>query len=80
MLKITSTQQLKELCNDEEATEFFIALDGGMIRSSKSIYYNGETFGILNEIDGTEQELTEAELYTLSNIGDAIEKGALYKY
>ena len=76
---IESVDKLKELAKDR--CECFIALNGGL-RSSKTIDYDDDekTFWILNEIDDTEQELTEKQLYTESMIGEAIDKKALYLY
>lgn len=74
--KIESVEQLKD--ESKNAGDFFILLNYGL-RSSKRIWWNGTHFLILNHIDGTEQKLTESELFTLSNIGVAIEKGACYK-
>ena len=60
----------------------FISLAGGAARSSKTITYcpTDDTFDVFNEIDGTYQELTWDELATLSNIREAMEKGAFYAY
>lgn len=57
---------------------FFLTLNGGL-RSSKFIDWQpkAKKFYILNEIDGSEQNLKEAELFTESNIGEAIKKRAL---
>ena len=75
MEKIISVNELKT----EEVTEYFILLNGGL-RSSKNISFNDDVFTVHNEIDDTFQKLTEAELLTDSNIGDAIALGAFYKY
>jgi len=78
--KVLSVVQLKELCRDEQK-EFFILLNGG-IRSGKSILYNTDDrmFEILNEVDDTEQILSENELFDEgeSNIGEAILAGSFY--
>ncbi len=65
-----------------EPVDCFIALAGGMCRSSKSVCYNSKekVFSVVNEIDDTEDVLTAKELYTNSNIGKAIDKGAFYQY
>lgn len=78
MIQIKTIQQLKEACTDE-SRDFFIQLNGG-IRSSKAIEFHSdaEIFEIFNFIDDTDQLLTEEELFTESNIGKAITKGALY--
>ena len=80
--RVNSLDELKQMCNGV-TKEFFIQLNFG-IRSSKSISYNKDTdtFYILNEIDGTEQELNSQtimdEEYT--NIGKAITLGSFYAY
>uniref|UniRef100_A0A6M3X7T2 Uncharacterized protein n=1 Tax=viral metagenome TaxID=1070528 RepID=A0A6M3X7T2_9ZZZZ len=76
MLKIESVEQLKTEAKD--ADDFFILLKFGL-KSSKRIWWNGKRFLILNQIDNSEQHLTEKELYTESNIGIAIDKGAFFK-
>lgn len=60
----------------------FISLAGGLMRSSKNIFWNGKHYEILNEIDGSTQKLTERQLFNkhYSNIGEALKCGALYKY
>ena len=79
MKLIKSITELKELCTELETVDCFIMLNGGA-RSSKDISYSEGTFYVYNNIDDTEQHLTEKELYTDSNIGEAIDKKALYKY
>jgi hypothetical protein len=76
MNKIKSVEQLKK--ESKGGADFFIALNYGL-RSSKNILFNGKEFEIFNEIDGTSQLLTEKQLFTKSNIGKAIEKGAFFK-
>lgn len=81
MKQIKNIEELKAEC--EESADFFIIL-GGYARSSKRIEWNGQEdrFYIYNEIDDTEQVLSEEQLlnkdYTL--VGEAMRKGALYKY
>lgn len=78
--QVKSTDQLKTILADGETKDFFILLNFGL-RSSKAISYDGSsTFYVLNEIDGTEQELTEQELMNsdITNIGKAINNGAFY--
>lgn len=80
--QVKSTDQLKTILADGETKDFFILLNFGL-RSSKAISYDGSsTFYVLNEIDGTEQELTGQELMSseFTNIGEAINKGAFYLY
>lgn len=77
--KINSLEELKQKALNNNL-ECFLLLNGGF-RSSKVIsYYEDKTFYILNEIDGSEEELTEEELEKLTLIPEAIEKGALYLY
>jgi hypothetical protein len=77
---ITSLEQLKVFCFNKQK-EFFIRLNFG-VKSSKSIIYDSDSkkFEINNEIDSTNQVLTEKELFTKSNIGIAIERNSLYMY
>ena len=77
--KIKSVEDLKSRCYNE-MNDFFIYL--GIGRSSKDIYYDSDLnkFEIHNNIDDTEQLLTEGELFTKSNIGEAITRGNFYKY
>ena len=76
--RIRTIGQLKELA--KKGLECFILLNGGL-RSSKYISYNpdGNKFYVFNYIDDSEQELTESQLLDseYSNIGEAMEKGAL---
>ena len=79
--KINNIETLKEISKD--GVDCFILLNAG-IRSSKHILYDDDDkiFYILNEIDDSEQELTEQQLMDLeyTNIGVAILKGALFEY
>lgn len=78
--QVKSMDQLKTILADGETKDFFIQLHFGL-RSSKAISFDGDnTFYVLNEIDGTEQELTEQELMDsdITNIGKAINNGAFY--
>lgn len=82
MEKITTLKQLKQLASQEDGVDCFIALNGG-IRSSKQIIYTKglrKPWYILNFIDDSTQELREDEIKdpTLTNIYEAIIKGALY--
>jgi len=80
--KITSMEQLKKESKDQWDGEFFILLNGNL-RSSKRIVWEEEEkqFFIINFIDDSEQELTEAQLMDkrYTNIGYAMTKGALFK-
>ena len=83
MTQIKSIKQLKKVCAAEKGADFFILLNYNL-RSSKCIswFEDTKTFFILNEIDGSEQELSEEQLMDkeYTNIGEAIKKGAFYKY
>ena len=80
--QITSVEQLKKEAREEDDAEFFILLRG-YLRSSKRIVWEEDEkrFFIINFIDDTEQELTEAQLMDrdYTNIGFAMTKGALFK-
>jgi len=83
-IKVKSLEHLKQLldANGEDPLDCYILLNGGF-SSSKTLSYDGDkTFFILNEIDDTEQELTEEELFDRNhtNIGYAIENGAFFVY
>ena len=78
--QVKSLEELRGILSDGETREFYIQLNYGL-RSSKAISYDGDdTFYVLNEIDGTEQELTGQELMDgdITNIGKAIENGSFY--
>ncbi len=79
--KIESIDKLKEIAENKVA-DCFISLAGGAMRSSKDITYDPETnlFQVFNLIDESEQLLSEDGLSTRSNIAEAIENGAFYKY
>lgn len=79
--KISSVQQLKKLAK-ENALDCFIALCGGALRSSKNVYWasGDKYFSVINEIDDSEQILSEQELFTQSNIGEAIKNGCFFAY
>ena len=83
--QIQTVQELKEICLLQEGgyVDFFIALSGGSLRSSKQISYNlsNNTFSIINEIDNSYQDdLTEDDLRNETNIIYAIEQKAFYQY
>lgn len=79
--KITTVEQLNEAIEDD-GSEFFIALAGGVARSSKRIQRDGELYLVTNEIDDTEQDLTEAQLFDekLTHIGLAMREGTFFAY
>ena len=81
---IQSIEELRGMLEECERIECYIALQGGA-RSSKIIQLdcvrNGvPVYEVFNEIDDADQLLKEPELWTLSNIGEALDKGALYLY
>lgn len=87
MIAITSVSELR-LAIDEGEHEFFILLNGSL-RSSKNIDFHDSVdkngnykFDIVNEIDGSHQVLSEKNLFNknITLIGEAIEKGAFYRY
>jgi len=80
--KVDSIQLLKDiLSGDDENHEFFLIV-GGCMRSDKVMTYFSvdNTFFVINEIDDTEQILTEEQLMdeNYTNIGKGIAAGAFY--
>lgn len=82
-LKIKSVEHLIELLEESEegVGEFYILLNGNL-RSSKFISYDGEMFYLLDLMCDTEEELPLKELLdpNITNLKEAIDKGALYTY
>ena len=76
MERINSVEKLNELL-EQGHHDYFISLACGLVRSSKVIYKSPKGYSITNLIDDTEQDLAEKELFTHSNIGEAIKKNAL---
>ena len=80
--RVNSLDELKQMCNGV-TKNFFIQFNFG-VRSSKNISYNKDTdtFYIINNIDGTEQELNSQTIMDEehTNIGKAITLGAFYVY
>lgn len=78
--RIRTIKQLKELSTADNGLDCYILLNGGL-RSSKHIKYypDDNSFFVLNLIDDSEQELTESQILdgAYSNIGEAMQKGAL---
>jgi hypothetical protein len=78
--RVRTIDQLKELAKN--GLDCFILLNGGL-RSSKHIRYypDDNSFYVLNLIGDSEQELTESQILdkAYTNIGEAMEKGALIK-
>jgi len=82
-IKLKSLETIKQKSiKTGNGLDCFIALAGGLMRSSKNIYWNGKKYKILNEIDGTTQNLTEKQIFDerYTNIGKALKVGALYQY
>jgi len=78
MEKVESIDHLKKMLSNGDTKDFFIHM--GPCKSSKCMSYDGDKFWVLNEIDDTEQELTDAELISKSNIGESINEGVFYAY
>lgn len=81
---IRDLAHLIALSSRPDGLECHIELANGLARSSKRIYYLPPTgnqkagrFEIVNEIDDSEQTLSAKALWTQSNIGQALDKGAL---
>ena len=79
-MRIKTIAQLKELAKRDSGLDCYILLNGNL-RSSKHIRYypDDNSFYVLNLIDDSEQELTEAQILdsAYSNISEAMKKGAL---
>ncbi len=75
---VKDIKHLKALAGNANRPDFYILLNGGCL-SGKQINWDGKTFHIENEIDGSEQILSEKELFDpgLTLIGKAIRKGLL---
>ena len=86
MTKITTLQDLKDRANmqiNDGGLECFIVLAGGLMKSSKQIWYYPEEdrYDVHNDIDDTDQDnLTLTQLTQKTNIIEALDKGALYAY
>ena len=65
----------------EEPQDYFILINSH-IRSSKSIFKDGDKYNILNEVDGSEDLLTEEELFDtdITHVGSCLTSGNLFKY
>lgn len=81
---IESLDELIALASRPKGLDCFIVLAGGAARSSKHIDYLAPSgryrvgrFDILHEIDGVWQTLWPKQLWTMSNIGEALDKRAL---
>lgn len=80
--KISSQKELDDLIRKVEGgypLECFVLLNFG-IRSSKDISLNeNNDYHVYNEIDDSEEIIVHSQLIN-TFIGEAINKGALYKY
>jgi hypothetical protein len=83
--KINTLDELKTLAAEDGGAECFVALAGGLMRSSKHFWYDAESaerWNILHEIDDTETAYPDdvTFLNAESNIAEALRVGALYAY
>jgi hypothetical protein len=80
-IKVKDLEHLKSLIENKNRHDYFIQLNFG-VRSSKTIDYDNGKFQVTNEIDGSEQVLSDSEMMDESrtNIGKAINFGAFYCY
>lgn len=78
IIKVKDVAHLRELVASGKH-RFFIQLNLGL-RSSKFITGNGDNFCVFNEIDGSDDILTEEEIMDTryTNIGEAIKYGAFF--
>lgn len=76
-LRIDSIEQLKE--EAKNGADFFILLKYGC-RSSKYIIFESGMFTVFNDMDGSDQELTDDGIMNESNIGAAITNKAFFKF
>ena len=76
--KVNDLAHLRQLIN-EGKHRYFIALNFGL-RSSKYITLNGSNFCVFNEIDGSDDILTDEEIMDerYTNIGAAIKLNAFF--
>jgi hypothetical protein len=81
-IRVNSLAHLKELAYRENGDyiHFYILLAGGLARSSKRISYRPDSreFLIIHEIDESDEEVPEDELFSRTNLLDAVEKGAMF--
>lgn len=78
---IKDFDHLQDLLNENDGhLECYIILKGGL-RSSKTIQFDGVNYHVHNEIDDSWQDdLTKEQVLEETNIGKALEVGALYQY
>ena len=80
-IKIQNLEHFNNTLTEEEPQDYFIMINSS-IRSSKSIFKDGDKYNILNEIDDSEDLLTEEELFdtNITHIGSCLISGNLFKY
>ena len=82
---ITSLEELTALASRRGGVEVAILLANGSLRSTKHLtylapsgrYHRTGRFEVFNEIDGTWQTLWPSQIWTSSQIGEALDKRAL---
>lgn len=72
---VTNLHDLRDLVR-RGRTKYVIGLNGGAV-SLKTIALRGKKWDVTNHIDDSRQTLNDAELWTESHIGEALDKGAL---
>lgn len=80
---IKSLEDLKERAQAEDGCECFIVLAGGLVKSSKQIWYwaDSNTFDVHEDIDGTDWEEVGLEVIANeTNIIEALNNKSLYAY
>jgi len=80
MKKVKSIAHLKELAQaDDNGADVSILLAGGIVRSSKQIWYDPKTnkFSVFSSISGDINSMTEEQLGIFTNVIEAIKKGVL---
>lgn len=80
---IKSIEDLQTRAQKEDGCECFIVLGGGLVKSSKQIWYHkdSELWDIYNDIDGSDlEDLSLMELTKNTNIIKALKAGALFQY
>ena len=87
MIKVKDIEELKHVASydncQNDIFEGYISLAGGLARSSKRIRYFDDTdcWEVHHEIDETEELFNSTkEMLEMTNIGVALERGALYQY
>lgn len=82
-MKIIKIEDLEhfEKTLTEEPQDYFIMINS-YVKSSKSIFKDGELYNILNEIDDSEIVLDVKELFDtdITHVGSCLLEGNLFKY